>query len=402
MRRSSKQHSKCFEFLESSLDSSIERQRLIVIMSKSVRCQAGALLLLLFCLPLSLRAQLSKEDHEAAGRMISGTLYLRLQAPQKYGMGEWAPYSVGMLEASPTGASTERRLADPLKKLPWNGYHLKNEEVYWGYLANTPVNHCKLASERGALVVWCDRVDPNTDVSVDFIDIKTLDDFTKAFNLTFSKAPLQDEHPDWPEAVRKGIGAGKLVTGMTVEQARIVVGAPRSVAAGEEGGVKTEMWTLRQDPGQVLGWSKKHGAWLKVATQTGFPLSISFKDGKLLSVGGAGVAARKIDSEGNAWLDAHKLDAPEIDISGEWHEHAWGTMTLRQGEDNGEVVGKSPEYDLIGVVSGKKAYLIFATKGKTEYSAIVSMTSDGRLEGKYEGGIIKDESKGRSIELKKR
>jgi hypothetical protein len=361
---------------------------------------AGILLLLFISFPASqeARAQLSKQDQEAAKRMIAGTLYLRLQAPQKYGMGYWAPYSVSMLEASATGVSADRKLAEPLKSIPKNGYHLKQEEVYWGYLANTPVDHCTLESENGGLVVWCERVDPNTDVSVDFIDIKSLDDFTKAFNLTFSKVPLQDVHPEWPAEVRAGIAAGKLVVGMTVEQARIVVGAPLSVTAGEEGGVKTETWTLRQDPGQVLGWNKKHGAWMKVATQTGFPEKITFKDGKLLSIGGA--AARKLDAAGNAWLDAHKA-AAEIDVSGEWHEHAWGTLTLRQEESNGEVVGKSPEYEIFGVVSGKRAYLIFAQKGKTEYSAVVSLTADGRLEGKYEGNIMQDESKGRSIELKK-
>jgi hypothetical protein len=254
------------------------------MMSKSVCRQAGVLLLLLLCLSPLLRAQLSKEDHEAAARLISGTLYLRVQAPQKYGMGLWAPYSVSMLEASAAGVSAERKLAEPLKSIPKNGYHLKNEEVYWGYLANTALDHCKLVSEKGILVVWCDRVDPNTDVSVDFIGIKTLDDFTKAFKLTFSKAPLQDEHPEWPADVRAGIAAGKLVVGMTVDQARIVVGAPLSVTSSTDGGVKTETWTLRQDPGQVLGWSTKHGAWLKVAKQTGFPASITFKDGKLFSI----------------------------------------------------------------------------------------------------------------------
>jgi hypothetical protein len=265
------------------------------MMDKSIRRQVGVLLLLFFCFPLALRAQLSKEDREAAQKMISGTLYLRLQAPQKYGMGHWAPYSVSMLEASPAGLSTERTLAEPLKSIPRNGYHLKQEEVYWGYLANTPVNHCKLVWENGRNVVWCERVDPNTDVSVDFIDIKTLDDFTKAFNLTFSKVPLQDEHSGWPSDVRAGIAACKLVVGMTVEQARIVVGAPLSVSASEENGAKTETWLLRQDPGKVLGWNKKHGAWKKVSTHTGFPTSITFKDGTLLSI--EGEAARKLDAD---------------------------------------------------------------------------------------------------------
>jgi hypothetical protein len=243
-----------------------------------------ALLFVLLFAPLALRAQLSKEDHEAAKQMISGTLYLRLQAPQKYGMGKWAPYSVSMLEASPTGASAERMLAEPLKPIPKNAYHLKQEEVYWGYLANTPINHCKLEWEKGTNVVWCERVDPNTDFSVDFIDVKTLSDFTQAFNLTFSKVPLQSEHPDWPSDVRESIAAGKLVAGMTAEQARIVVGAPLSISNGEESGAKTETWLLRQDPGQVLGWNKKRGAWKKVSTQTGFPTSVTFKDGRLQSI----------------------------------------------------------------------------------------------------------------------
>jgi hypothetical protein len=204
------------------------------------RLRSGVALLFVFLLaPLALRAQLSKEDHQAAQKMISGTLYLRSQAPQKYGMGLWAPYSVSMLEASPAGLSTERKLAEPLKSISRNAYHLKQEEVYWGYLANTPVNHCKLEWEKDRNVVWCERVDPNTDLSVDFIDIKSLDDFTRTFNLTFSKMPLQNEHPDWPSEVRESIAAGKLVVGMTAEQARIVVGAPLSVSNGDENGAKT-------------------------------------------------------------------------------------------------------------------------------------------------------------------
>ena len=254
------------------------------MMNQSTLRQFGVVLLAVCFLPPTLRAQLSKEDHRAAQQMISGTLYLRLQAPQKYGMGKWAPYSESMLEASPAGVSADRKLAEPLKSISRNAYHLKQEEVYWGYLANTPLNHCKLQWENKTNVVWCERVDPNTDVSVDFINIKTLDDFTKAFNLTFSKVPLQDEHPEWPSDVRAAIAAGKLVVGMTLEQARIVVGTPLSVTSGEDNGAKTETWTLRQDPGQVLGWNKKHGAATKVAKQTGLPVSITFQNGKLISI----------------------------------------------------------------------------------------------------------------------
>ncbi|MGA3099500.1 MAG: hypothetical protein ABSF25_23850 [Bryobacteraceae bacterium] len=353
----------------------------------------------MLCLPLALRAQLSKEDREAAKKMISGTLYLRVQAPQKYGLGYWAPYSVSMLEAAPTGVSADRKLAEPLKSIPKNGYHLKQEEVYWGYLANTPVRYGKLESEEGKLVVWMERVEPNTDVSIDFIDIKSLDDFTKAFNLALSKVPLQDEHPEWPSAVREGIASGKLVVGMTVEQARIVVGAPLSISAGEDNGSKTEKWILRQDPGKVLGGNKKRGAWMRVSTRTGFPTSITFRDGKLLSM--EGEAERNLDPKGSAWLDDHK-GAPATDVTGQWYERAWGVVSLRQAELGGTVIGKTSEYEITGVVSGKRAYLILAQEGKTVYSAVVSLEEGNRLEGKYQSGLMREESKGRSISLARR
>jgi hypothetical protein len=242
------------------------------LLNMKLRLSTGAALLIVLFAPLMVRAELSKQDRGAAQKMISGTLYLRVQVPYKYGMGAWAPYSESLLEVSPAGLSTERKMAVPLKK---------HEEIYWGYLANTPVNNGKLLSEGGKLVVWMERVEPNTEVSVDFIDIKSMDDFTKAFNMTFSKVPLQNEHPEWPSAVREGIAAGKLVAGMTVEQARIVVGAPLSVSNGEENGSKTETWILRQDPGKVLGWNRKHGAWKKVSRETGFPAKITFTEGKL-------------------------------------------------------------------------------------------------------------------------
>lgn len=251
------------------------------MMDRSLSRQTGILLLSFFVLTVALPAQLSKEDHQAAQKMISGTLYLRVQVPYKYGVGHWAPYSDSMLEASPSELITDRKLAVPLEK---------NQEIYWGYLANTPVRYGKLVAEKGRLVVWMERVDPNTEVSVDFININSLDDFTKAFNLSFSKVPLQNEHPEWPSDVRDAIAAGKVAAGMTVDQARIVVGAPLSVSSGDDHGAKTETWQLRQDPGRVIGWNKKKGAWKKVSTQTGLPTSITFKDGKLASIEGGALS----------------------------------------------------------------------------------------------------------------
>jgi hypothetical protein len=122
----------------------------------------------------------------------------------------------------------------------------------------------------------------------------------------------------------------------------------------------------------------------------------------LLSIGGAAVpAARKLNLESGAWLDAHK-DAPQIDVTGDWYERAWGVVHLRQVQGSGNVVGNTPDYEVTGVVSGKNACLIFSHKGKTDYSMVMNLEGDNRLEGKYESGLMRDESKGKSISRTKR
>jgi hypothetical protein len=347
----------------------------------------GLMLTIILCAPMMVSAQLSKEDSAKAKKMVAGTFYLRVQVPQKCGLGG---YSDSILQASPSGLNTERLLAEPLKK---------GEDIYWGYLANTQVHYGELRWEKGKMLLWTERAEPETDFSIEFVDIKSLDDFSKAFNLALSRVPLQNEHPEWPKAVRDGIATVELVEGMTQEQARIVTGVPLSVTT--DAGSGTETWVLRQDPGIVTGWSNGRGAHLKVSKTTGLPLKITFKDGKLLPVEAAQAPARKLDANGNAWLDAHK-DPPEIHVGGMWYERAWGWVYLHQiqgivvGDD---MVGDKTEYGVEGAVSGKQLFLILTYKGKNQYSGVLSLTADGRLEGKYDGGLMKDESKGRSIKL---
>jgi hypothetical protein len=110
---------------------------------------------------------------------------------------------------------------------------------------------------------------------LDFVHIQNLDDFTTAFNRTFSKLPLQDEHPEWPAEVRKAIGERKVIAGMTEEQAFSVVGGPVKVTTAEEGGSNSETWFPRQDRGFVTSWGQTEG------TPTGFPARLKFTGGKL-------------------------------------------------------------------------------------------------------------------------
>ena len=205
--------------------------------------------------------------------MIAGTLYLRLDVPCRYGRGRWGIAAAihhveSLLEVSPAGYSVERKLALPAKH--------KRDRVYWGLSPNDPVRYGKLLFEGDTVQVWMEGVLPDdSEMLLDFVNIRNLDDFTKAFNLTFSKVPLQDEHPEWPAEVREAIAVRKLVAGMTVEQAFCVVGKPLKVVSGEENGIQVESWFSRQQKEDELGTRGDEG------TPTGFPARLNFSGGRL-------------------------------------------------------------------------------------------------------------------------
>ena len=112
------------------------------------------------------------------------------------------------------------------------------------------------------------------EVMIDFLRLKGLDDFRKAFDRTFSRTPLQDAHPEWPPDVRKAISERRLVEGMTREQAAAVIGQPMSVESTSVAGQEAETWRLRQ---VRVG---KRGDW-GVRIQNGFPASLKFQGGRL-------------------------------------------------------------------------------------------------------------------------
>ena len=233
------------------------------------RLSTGVALLFLLFAPLAVRAELSKEDREAAKRMIAGTLYLRLDVPLKYVMGSfgWGPEAV--LEVSPTGHDTTRILSLPIK-------NPKKAKLNWVFYPNYPVRFGKLSFKADTVSVWAEGVSPNDyEIMIDFIQINSLDDFTKAFNQTFSKVPLQDEHPEWPSDVRSGIAEHKLVVGMTKDQAFDVVGTPLEIKTDEENSVKVETWSPRQDGGTIGGRNRQKNM------RTGFPTLLKFADGTL-------------------------------------------------------------------------------------------------------------------------
>ncbi len=238
---------------------------------------AGVLFPALFCASLSAHSQLSVPERAKAQSMISGTLYLRLDVPCTYGRGRFGiaasiHHLDSLLEVSPDGYSVERKLALPPKR--------KRDKVFWGLSPNDPVRYGKLLYKEDTVQVWMEGVAPDAyEMLVDFIHIKNLDDFTRAFNRTFSKVPLQDEHPEWPAEIRQAIAARKVIAGMTSEQAFSVVGAPLRITRGEENGVKVETWFPRQDRTVLATESSP------ADTPTGFPVRLTFIGGVVHEVG---------------------------------------------------------------------------------------------------------------------
>jgi hypothetical protein len=217
---------------------------------------------------LTANAGLSKQERETAKSMTAGTLYLRLDVPCKYGRGGFGLSMESLLEVSPAGYDIERKLNLPSKQ--------KHESVYWGFFPNDAVHYAKLSFNSDSVQVWMEGAPPDrNEIMIDFIQINTMDDFVRAFNQTFSKVPLQDEHQEWPAEVRKAIAERKVVEGMSKEQAFCVVGKPINVVTGNENGVKVETWFPRQDRGTVVTFRREK------STRTGFPALLKFVDGRL-------------------------------------------------------------------------------------------------------------------------
>ena len=91
------------------------------------------------------------------------------------------------------------------------------------------------------------------------------------------------------------------------------------------------------------------------------------------------------------WLWLNKIsrsEPPEIDITGKWHDayaqrsywFGWGEGHLYQEQN--KISGAIGDYNVIGIVSGKKVYLVFLYRGAVSYRARLEMSQD-LLTGNY-------------------
>ena len=93
--------------------------------------------------------------------------------------------------------------------------------------------------------------------------------------------------------------------------------------------------------------------------------------------------------EDDPWLWLNKIwggEPPQIDITGKWRD-AQGTGTFTWGEghlrqEQNKISGAIGDYNVIGIVSGKKVYLVFLYRGTVYYRARLEMSQD-LLTGNY-------------------
>jgi hypothetical protein len=225
----------------------------------------------------NLKAELTGKDRREAKRMVEGKLYLRIDLPCRYGSPGFFGSGLNvepLVEVSPTGYKVLEG-ADPALS---SGFVRGTQGVAWWFSPNDIAGYASLQWSGESVIVWMEGIGnraKSQEVMVRFVQIKTLADFKAAFDQTFSKVPLQDEHPEWPAEIRSAIAEHRVVEGMTKRQVFYALGTPASMYVTTENGVETEIWKPRQERGFVVTFrGAQHSA-------TGYPASLKFTGGKL-------------------------------------------------------------------------------------------------------------------------
>jgi hypothetical protein len=116
--------------------------------------------------------------------------------------------------------------------------------------------------------------------------------------------------------------------------------------------------------------------------------------------------AAKVEVEGKAWLDSQKAP-PEINVNGVWDSEEWGDLHLIQPEGSRDVSGNGDGYNIVGVVSGKRLFLLFAEHHTVEYCATLNPNGENSMIGTYSNrksrlhsGLCQESS--RPMNMKKR
>jgi len=103
---------------------------------------------------------------------------------------------------------------------------------------------------------------------------------------------------------------------------------------------------------------------------------------------------------GKTWLDGHTEPAA-INVNGTWHGPAWGELVLNQAEDSRALMGTCDKWDVHGVVSGNRVFLLFSSYGDVAYSAVLTAAGDKVLDGSFSKGLTAEDTKGKEMHLTK-
>ena len=224
----------------------------------------AVLALILACLLPAAALALTKAERKEAKAMLSGTLYLRTDAPW-YSKGS-LPFTPMIKEALVEVTPSEVR---PAKDMP--GMY-----ILWELGVNDAVELEDFEVEGdGAVHIDLEPAEGGKHGILHFVGINTLADFKAAFDQSFSRVPLQDEHQDWPSDIRRAIAERRLIDGMTKRQAYCVTGPPESFDQTTRDGKQVEVWRLKLNrmPRYTFLIAAANGPTLR------------FEDGKLVGVG---------------------------------------------------------------------------------------------------------------------
>ena len=224
-------------------------------------------------------AELSSNDRSVIKEMTRGELYLRNNVPCRYTSGGFGVGAEVVTEVSASGVEWEKNLQAAQEqqqkkgKRRWAGI----DTIFWGFGPNDVIRYAKLYFKgNGVVELWAEGIKPkNVDVWIRFVNIQNREDFKKAFDLILGPKPIQEDHPEWPQEIRKAIADHTVIEGMTKAQAFAVVGTPMRAATNDEAGKKVEIWFPRQETGASGSYGKV------VSASTGFPAELRFIDGKL-------------------------------------------------------------------------------------------------------------------------
>jgi hypothetical protein len=103
---------------------------------------------------------------------------------------------------------------------------------------------------------------------------------------------------------------------------------------------------------------------------------------------------------GKTWLDGHTEPA-SINVNGTWHGAGWGELVLNQAAGSRALKGQCDKWDVHGVVSGNRVFLLFSSYGDVTYSAVLTAAGDKALDGSFSKGLKAEDTTGKAMHLTK-